>query len=78
MSVPLLSRLGASARARIVRVNSEFAVRERLAALGVKPGRLIRVVRRMGATGPLQVRIDHTDLVVRAAEAEKIEVEVMA
>lgn len=78
MSRPLLSRLGVSARARIVRVNSEFGIRERLAALGVKPGRLVRVVRRMGATGPLQVRIDHTDLVVRATEADKIEVEVTA
>lgn len=78
MSRRLLSRLGASARAKIVRVNSEFAVRERLAALGVKPGRLLRVVRRMGAAGPLQVRVDHTDFVVRAAEAEQIEVELMA
>lgn len=71
-----LIRLGTDARATILRVNSEFAVRERLAALGLKPGRRVQVIRRIGTTGPLQLRVDHTDLVVRAADAALIEVEV--
>ncbi len=73
-----LVSLGADARATILRVNSEFAVRERLAALGLKPGRRVQVVRRIGTTGPLQLRIDHTDLVLRAADAAQIDVEVTA
>jgi ferrous iron transport protein A len=70
---PLLS-LAADCRATIRHVNVEFALRERLAALGLKPGRCVQIVRRLGAGGPLQVRIDHTDIVLRAADAALIEV----
>lgn len=70
-----LSNLGDDDRATIVRVHGEFALRERFAALGVRPGRTIRVMRRLGTRGPLQVRVDHTDLVLRAADAAQIDVE---
>lgn len=76
MSSRTLSALIDDAPATIVRVHGEFALRERFAALGVRPGRTIRVVRRLGARGPLQVRVDHTDLVLRAAEAARIDIEV--
>jgi ferrous iron transport protein A len=56
----------------------DFAVRERLAALGVRTGRRLQVVRRAGASGPMQVRIDHTDVILRAAEARRIRVELLA
>lgn len=75
MAARTLFTLGDEDRATIVRVRGEFALRERFAALGVRPGRTIRVVRRLGARGPLQVRVDHTDLVLRAAEAAQIDVE---
>jgi Fe2+ transport system protein FeoA len=78
MSARTLFTLGDEGRATIVRVHGEFALRERFAALGVRPGRTIRVVRRLGARGPLQVRVDHTDLVLRAAEAAQIDIEVAA
>jgi ferrous iron transport protein A len=54
----------------------DFGTRERLAALGLKPGRRIEVVRRIGRDGPLQVRIGQTDIVLRAQEAAQIDVEV--
>jgi ferrous iron transport protein A len=63
------------APARILRINSEFDVRERLLALGLRPGRCVQVIRRLGRLGPLQVRVDHTDVVVRAIDAAHIEVD---
>jgi len=69
-----LIALDADCRATIQRVNLEFALRERLAALGLKPGRCVEIVRRLGTGGPLQVRVDHTDIVLRAADAACIEV----
>jgi FeoA domain len=43
-------------------------------ALGLRVGRTIRVVRRVGRHGPLQVRVDHTDVILRHAEAGRIRV----
>ncbi|GEM_PF-2204111 len=74
MSRRSLLTLDADCRGTIQRVNVEFALRERLAALGLKPGRGIQIVRRLGANGPLQVRVDHTDVVLRAADAALIEI----
>jgi ferrous iron transport protein A len=74
MSWRSLLTLEADGRGTIQRVNVEFGLRERLAALGLKPGRRIQIVRRLGATGPLQVRVDHTDVVLRAADAALIEI----
>jgi Fe2+ transport system protein FeoA len=71
-----LDALQTSATARIVHINSEFDVRERLLALGLRPGHQVRLIRRLGRHGPLQVRVDHTDVVVRAADAARIEVEI--
>jgi ferrous iron transport protein A len=70
-----LSSIRTASPVTVVALNVEFAVRERLTALGLKPGRRIEVVRRMGSAGPVQVRVDHTDLVLRASEAAGIEVE---
>lgn len=53
----------------------DFAVRERLGALGLRIGRSLHVVRRIGVSGPLQVRIGHTDLILRNADASRIRVE---
>jgi ferrous iron transport protein A len=73
-----LNELAADASALVHRINSEFDVRERLAALGMRVGRRVQVIRRMGSRGPMQVRVDHTDFVVRAAEAAQIDVQVAA
>ena len=59
-------------------LNLDFAVRERLAALGVRIGRKLQMVRRVGDHGPMQVRIDHTDLILRRREADRIEVRLLA
>jgi ferrous iron transport protein A len=77
MSNLALTALEARQQAVVTALNVEFAVRERLAALGVRIGRRLHVVRRVGSSGPMQVRIDHTDLILRAAEASRIQVELL-
>jgi ferrous iron transport protein A len=77
MSIRLLATLRPAQHAVVTALDLEFAVRERLAALGVRVGRTLQVVRRCGARGPLQVRVDHTDLILRTAEAQRISVELL-
>lgn len=49
-------------------------LRRRLGGLGLRLGIRVRVVRRSPLNGPMQVRIGHTDLILRRAEAANIEV----
>ena len=77
MSTLALAALEPQQDAVVTALDLEFAVRERLAALGVRIGRRLHVVRRVGSLGPLQVRIDHTDLILRRAEADRIQVRLL-
>jgi ferrous iron transport protein A len=74
----LLSALAPQTPALVESLDVEFAVRERLHALGLRVGREIRVVRRLGRHGPLQIRVDHTDVILRGAEAARITVAPLA
>ena len=67
-----LDRVEDGAFAVIAEVAMEFAVKERLAALGLRPGRRVEVVRRMGRRGPIQVRTGATDVLLRGGEAQRI------
>jgi ferrous iron transport protein A len=75
MSKLALTALKPRQQAVVTALDLEFAVRERLAALGLRIGRKLQVVRRIGASGPMQVRIDHTDLILRTSEANRIRVQ---
>jgi ferrous iron transport protein A len=77
MSDLALAALEPRQHAVVTALDLEFAVRERLAALGVRIGRRLHIVRRVGSSGPMQVRIDHTDLILRAAEANRIQVRLL-
>jgi Fe2+ transport system protein FeoA len=46
----------------------------RMSALGLSPGRRVRVIRRSPFHGPIQVRTGQTDLIIRHAEADHIQV----
>ncbi len=50
----------------------------RLAALGVRVGKTVRVLRRGRFSGALHVRIGTTDLMMRAGEARAIRVRPLA
>jgi ferrous iron transport protein A len=77
MSNLVLAGLEPQQDAVVTALDLEFAVRERLAALGVRIGRKLHVVRRVGSSGPMQVRIDHTDLILRRSEAVRIGVRLL-
>ncbi|BBP03558.1 hypothetical protein TPL01_10970 [Sulfuriferula plumbiphila] len=50
----------------------------RMAALGLRPGRRIEVLRAAPLKGPLQIRIGHTELMIRRIDAAKISVNQVA
>lgn len=60
--------------ATIVSVRAEEALHQRLLALGFRSGKQIEVIRKASFSGPVQVRIGTTDVLLRRSEAEKIRV----
>jgi len=69
-----LDQLKATQCATVLGIDLPFEVRERLAALGVKVGRHLAVVHRLGPRGPMQVRAGRTDFILRAREAAGIRI----
>ncbi len=69
-----LNQLIPAQTATVLSIELPFELRERLAALGVKAGRKLSLVHRLGAHGPLQVRAGSTDFILRAREAAGIKV----
>ncbi len=65
-------RVGDSAT--IVTIHAEEALHQRLLALGFRSGSEIELIRKASFSGPLQVRIGTTDILLRLAEAAKIKV----
>jgi ferrous iron transport protein A len=75
--IPGLTRLDAyppGRRGTVVRVDADFDLAARMKALGILPGRRIRVIRRAPLRGPLQVRCGQTDLILRRDDARHIHV----
>jgi ferrous iron transport protein A len=60
--------------ATIVSIHAEEALHQRLQALGFRSGNLIELIRKASFSGPLQVRIGTTDILLRRNEAAKITV----
>jgi ferrous iron transport protein A len=61
--------------ATIVAINAEEALHLRLLALGFRNGKRIELIRKASFSGPLQVRIGTTDVMLRRSEAAKIKVQ---
>jgi ferrous iron transport protein A len=61
--------------ATIISVNTDEALHQRLLAMGFRAGKKIEVIRKARFSGPLQVRIGTTDILLRKLEAEKIVVQ---
>lgn len=72
-SIPL-SALNAGDTATIVSIHAEEALHQRLLALGFRSGKQVQLVRQASFSGPLQVRIGTTDVMLRRGEAAKITV----
>lgn len=60
--------------ATIVSIHAEEALHQRLLALGFRSGKHIELIRKASFSGPLQVRIGTTDVMLRRSEAAKISV----
>ncbi len=74
MSSITLAQLHPGDTATIVAVHAEQALHQRLQALGFRSGKQIELIRKAGFSGPLQVRVGTTDILLRRAEAAKITV----
>ena len=70
----LLSSLHPGETAIIASIHADEPLHQRLLAMGFRTGKKIELIRRSRFSGPLQVRIGTTDILLRKAEAEKITV----
>jgi ferrous iron transport protein A len=75
MSATTLAALHPGDIATIVSIHAEEALHLRLLALGFRSGKQIEMIRKASFSGPLQVRIGTTDVMLRRVEAAKIEVQ---
>ncbi len=56
----------------IAHLKVDEALYQRLSAMGFRIGRPIRVIRQAALSGPIQIRIGFTDLILRRADARNI------
>ena len=70
----LLSDLAPGQEAVIEGVNADEALHQRLAALGFRIGRSVRLLRQGIWAGPLHVRLGATDVMLRREEAGLISI----
>ena len=56
----------------IARLKVDEALYQRLSAMGLRIGRPIRVIRQAAMSGPIQVRVGFTDLILRRVDALNI------
>ena len=74
MPANTLASLLTGETATIVSIHAEEALHQRLLALGFRTGKRIELIRTASFSGPLQVRIGTTDIMLRRSEAAKITV----
>lgn len=70
-----LTDLAAGESATILAIQTDDALRQRLLALGFRVGKRVDLIRKASFSGPLQVRIGTTDVLLRKNEAAKISVQ---
>lgn len=58
--------------AKIVSVSADEALKARINGLGLRIGQDVAVVRRASMGGPLQIRVGHTDILMRQEQANLI------
>ncbi|RKZ45749.1 MAG: ferrous iron transport protein A [Gammaproteobacteria bacterium] len=58
--------------AKITSVTADDALKARINGLGLRIGQEVAVIRRACMGGPLQVRVGHTDILMRPEQADLI------
>lgn len=74
MPATTLATLEPGDTATIVAIHAEEALHQRLLALGFRTGKQVELIRKASFSGPLQVRVGTTDVMLRRSEAAKISV----
>ena len=74
VSTKSLTDLASGESATILAIQTDDALRQRLLALGFRVGKHVELIRKASFSGPLQVRIGTTDILLRKNEASKIAV----
>ncbi len=69
-----LNQLKPTMRGTIQDLHVGKELSRRMAGLGLRPGSTIEVIRIGPFNGPMQVRVGHTDLILRRSEAAHISV----
>jgi ferrous iron transport protein A len=75
VSATTLAALQPGETATIISIHAEEALHLRLLALGFRTGKRIEMIRKASFSGPLQVRVGTTDVMLRRIEAAKIKVQ---
>lgn len=75
VSTKNLTDLAPGESATILAIQTDDALRQRLLALGFRVGKHVELIRKASFSGPLQVRIGTTDILLRKNEASKIAVD---
>lgn len=70
-----LNTLPAGRCGTILNLHAPEELAARMRALGLLPGRRVKVMRRSPFQGPIQLRAGQTDLIIRRAEAAAIQVQ---
>ncbi|NJD07894.1 MAG: ferrous iron transport protein A [Methylococcaceae bacterium] len=69
-----LATLVTGEEASIIAIQADEVLRNRLVSLGFRVGQRVRLIRRGAFSGPLQVRIGGTDIIIRRRDAARIEI----
>jgi ferrous iron transport protein A len=69
-----LDELGTDDRGTILAVDAAEALYHRLAALGLRVGKSVRLLRRAPFGGPLQISVGMTEIMLRSEEARCVRV----
>ena len=70
-----LDALHAGESATILALHAGAELHRRLAALGLRVGKHVRILRRGRFAGPLHIRVGTTDLMLRASDASCIQIQ---
>ncbi len=69
-----LSKLGTGQAAVITAIEADESLFHRLSALGFRVGKPLSIIRRASFNGPIHVRLGTTDIILRIADATRIQV----
>lgn len=67
-----LANLAPGASATIASLSADPGLRQRLEALGFRPGQRVQLLRRGWWAGPLHVRVGMTELMLRRRDAARV------